>query len=78
MNCLKSMFNRSKNALTLCPGSLLNLIPGVGLILLIEMQCAHARMLEDRHPQPAPLLYAVGSWEITKSSGASSLVKRPQ
>jgi hypothetical protein len=33
--------------------------------------------LEYRRPRPAPLLYAVGPWEITVSSAAGSLVKRP-
>jgi hypothetical protein len=40
----KSTFHQSKNALTRCPGPRLNLIPGVRLIFLIEMQCAHARV----------------------------------
>jgi hypothetical protein len=33
---------------------------------------------EYRRVRPAPLLHAVGPWKITVSSGAGSLVKRPQ
>jgi hypothetical protein len=37
------MFDRSKNALTRGARLRLNLIPGAGLILLIEIWCAQAR-----------------------------------
>jgi hypothetical protein len=37
----KSTFHRSKNALIYDPGPWLNLIPGAGLILLIERRLAH-------------------------------------
>jgi hypothetical protein len=37
------MFHQSKKALTRCPGLQLNLMPGAGLILLIDTRCAHAR-----------------------------------
>jgi hypothetical protein len=67
--------NTGKKALTSGLEPRLNLIPGAVLILLIEPRCAHA---QDRRPRLAPLLYAVGPWEITKSSAAGSLVKRPR
>jgi hypothetical protein len=44
LSFFKSMFNRSKNALTHCPIPQLNLIPCAGLIFLIETRCAHARV----------------------------------
>jgi hypothetical protein len=43
----KSTFHRSKNALTRCPGPRLNLIPGVGLIFLLETRCANAQVLSS-------------------------------
>jgi hypothetical protein len=41
----------------------------------LKIRCAHARGFSS---VAALLLYVVGPWEITKSSAAGSLVKRPQ
>jgi hypothetical protein len=55
----KSTFDRSKNALTLCPGPRLSLIPSLQLILLRATQCAHA---QESSSVSGPL--AICSWPM--------------
>jgi hypothetical protein len=63
---LKLMFDRSKNAFTSDPGPRLNLIPGVGLILLKEMWCAHTRGLLSAAGPLAACGWPMGDYNILR------------